>query len=676
MNVYATGDIRNIAVCGSSGSGKTQLIDSILYSLGKINRMGKVEEGNTISDYDEIEKERQSSVNSSIISIEYKNKKINFIDTPGYADFYGSSAGAIEVCESVLLVINPHEGVDVAAKKLWNKARSAGKAVIVFINFMDNANKSFNEIVAELKTELSPDIAPVIAPVGKADSFKGIVRMLDKTAVIDGNDVEIPGELSESIQSTREELIDPIAAADDSLMEKYLEGEGLEEEEIEKGLQEGVKAGKIIPAACGSSIKTIGIKALVDFLIKYASAPTEYIEKNSEDFKGIVFKAEAQRHVGQINYIKIVAGVLKAGEYIYNLKTKEKQRLNQIAIKYGNQNFNVDEAKTGDICALIKFDGLNINDTVSISKDADLAEKIDFPVPVVERGVYPKNEGEEEKVAKAFSNIIDSDATLKFEFNNTTKEMVIIGMGSLQLSLVVKKIKKRYNAEVILTPSKIAYRETIGKSVSDVRGKYKKQSGGRGQYGDCVINMIPAKTGAGFEFVDKIVGGRIPSNYIPAVEKGIKECMSKGVIAGYPVVDVTIELIDGSYHDVDSSDMAFQVAGSMAFKSGVKNSAPYILEPIMKVGIKVSNDYTGAVMGDLNSRRGRVLGMEPSDNNMQVVKALIPKEMLSTYAEDLRSITSGEGEYTVEFDHYERSPSDTQNRLVETYTRKQEEENK
>ncbi|MEA3506289.1 MAG: elongation factor G [Elusimicrobiota bacterium] len=674
MKVYNTEDIVNIAICGSGGSGKTQLTESILHSLGKINRMGKVEEGNTVSDYDEIEKERQSSINSSVISVEYKNKKINFIDTPGYADFYGSAVGAIEVCESLLLVINPHEGVDVVTKKIWNKAHAAGKAITVFVNFMDNANRDFSEIVADLKSSLSPDVAPLIAPVGKSDTFKGIIRLLDKTAVIEGKETDIPEELNQSVQSTREEFIDPIAAADDALMEKYLEEGTLSEEEIHQGLKDGVKSGKIVPAACGSTIKSIGVKELVDFLVKYGAGPEEFKGKNDDDFKAIVFKAESQQHVGQVNYIKILAGTLKSGEYIYNLKTKEKQRLNQIGVKFGNENLNVDQAYAGDICALIKFDGLNINDTISVAKDADPAEKIQFPEPVVERGVYPKTEGEEEKVASAFSNIIDSDATLKFEFNKTTKEMVITGMGSLHLSLVVKKIKKRYNADVILKPPKIAYRETIGKSVSQVRGKYKKQSGGRGQYGDCVINIAPAGTGTGFEFVDKIVGGRIPSNYIPAVEKGIKGAMDKGVIAGYPVADIKVELVDGSYHDVDSSDMAFQVAGSMAFKSAVADAAPYILEPIMKVGIKVSNDYTGAVMGDLNARRGRVLGMEPADGNLQVVKALIPKEDLITYAEDLRSITSGEGEYSVEFDHYERAPADTQQRLVAKYEQEREEE--
>ncbi|MFC2061238.1 elongation factor G [Elusimicrobiota bacterium] len=677
MKVYDTKNIRNVAICGSSGAGKTQLTESILFAHKVINRLGKVDEGNTVSDYDPIEKERQSSINSTVVFFESDEIKINLIDSPGYNDFLGSATSAIEVAEVVLVVINPHEGLDVVTKKIWKRAKALGRAVIIYVNFMDNANADFREIVEQLKSSLSPNMAPVTAPVGKAESFKGIIKLLDNVAVIDGKETGVPEELKDDASEYSESLMDSVAAADDSLMEKFLEEGSLNEEETRKGLIAGLGTGDIIPVLCGSAAKGIGISALIDFIKTNAPSPVdiESVErpiKPEGKFRALVFKAESQMHVGQINYIKIMEGSIKAGEYIFNIKAKNKLRINQIALKRGNENISVNEAKCGDICALVKVDGIKVNDTLGASSDVPVLPEIQFPVPVVERGVYPKTKGEEEKVANAFSSIIDADPTLKFGFNGETKEMVLTGMGSLHLQIVVKKIKGRYDADVDLVPPIIAYKETIRSRVDSVRGKYKKQTGGKGQYGDCVINMLPMDRGQGFEFDNKIVGGRIPSNYIPSVEKGIKEAMDKGVIAGYPVIDFKVELFDGSYHEVDSSDMAFQIAGSMAFQNAMQNANPYILEPVMKACIKVSNDYTGAVMGDLNSRRGRVQGVEP-DEDMQVILALVPKGSLTSYADDLKSITSGEGEYTVEFDHYEEAPMDIQQGLISKYQKEREE---
>ncbi|MFH1416447.1 MAG: elongation factor G [Elusimicrobiota bacterium] len=677
MKVYETRDIRNVVICGASGAGKTQLVESMLFGLGIINRLGKVEEGNTVSDYDPIEKERMSSISSSLITLEYSNIKFNFIDTPGFADFFGNVAGALEVCEVVLLVINPHEGVGVTTKKIWRRAKALGKAVIIYINHMDHSGSTFDEIVSQLKKYLSPNIAPVIAPMGQGENFKGIIKLLESVAVEDGKEAEIPGELKEAMAGFSESLMDSVATTDDSLMEKFLEEGSLNSEEIRQGLTKGLLKGEIVPVLCGSAVKGIGVEELIDFLGKYAPAP-DCIEQTDRPivasgyFKAIIFKAESQMHVGQVNFLKVCEGSLKAGEQVYNIKNKKKMRVNQLALKRGDENIVVSEVKSGDICALVKLEDVRVNDTVSAKADSAPLKPIEFPQPIVDRGVYPKNKGEEEKVAQAFSNIIDEDPTLSFGFNPETKEMVLRGIGTLQLELVIKKIKNRYEAEVELRAPRISFKETVGKKVDNIRGKYKKQTGGRGQYGDCVIRMEPIERGSGFEFKNEIVGGKIPSNYIPSIEKGIVNAMEKGVIAGFPVVDIRIALFDGSYHDVDSSDMAFQVAGSLAFQNAMKEAQPYILEPIMKARIRVSNDYTGAIMGDLNSRRGKVLGIEPAGEE-QIVVSQIPKISLSTYAEDLRSLTSGEGEYTVEFDHFEAAPMDIQQHLVEKYQKEREE---
>ncbi len=677
MKVFETKNIRNIAICGASGAGKTQFAENALFSCGITNRLGKVDEGNTVSDYDPIEKDRNSSTNSSLITFEREGIKLNFMDTPGYADFIGQAVGAINVCETVLLVVNPHEGVDVITRKIWKLANAAKRPVIIYVNFMDNSPQEFSAVVENLKEKLSPDMAPVLAPVGKGDDFRGVIKLLEKKAVIEGKEQEIPENLKETVDVYSESLMDSVAVADDALTEKFLEGQPLQEDEIRRGLTKGLMGGKIVPVLCGSSVKGYGIKEVVDFLAKFSPSPLNTVSEERKvekdgAFKALVFKAEAQQHVGQVNYLKIFSGHFSEGDYIYNLKEKNKQRVNQIVLKRGTENFKVPKAAAGDICALVKFEDLKINDTLSSSDSEKELPEINFPEPIVDRGVAPKAKGDEEKVAKGFANMREEDPTLNFGFNSETKEMVLTGMGSLQLELTVKKLKNRYGAEVELKPPKISYKETAGKSVESVRGKYKKQTGGRGQYGDCVINLSPLERGKGFEFVNEIVGGKIPSNYIPAIEKGIKDAMLKGVIAGYPVEDIRITVFDGSYHDVDSSDMAFQVAGSLAFQEAIKKAAPFILEPIMKVRITVSKDYTGAVMGDLNSRRGRVLGMEPAGPD-QIINALIPKQSLITYAEDLRSLTSGEAEYTMKFDHYEGAPHDVQSVLVEKYQKEKEE---
>jgi elongation factor G len=546
----------------------------MLFEEKIINRFGKVEEGNTVSDYDPIEKDRMSSVSSSLITFDSRDVKYNFIDSPGFADFFGSTISAIEVSEIVLLVINPHEGVDIAAKKIWKRVSGLGKAVIVYVNFMDNSNKSFDEIVGELKSSLSPNMAPVVAPIGIGENFKGVVKLLENVAIEDGKESPLSEELKGEMSSYIDSLMDSVAAADDTLMEKFLEEGVLNADEIRKGLSAGFFKGELIPVLSGSAMKGAGIKELIEFIGKYGPSPLDVESGRTVDqggdFAGLVFKAESQLHVGQVNYVKIYSGSLTQGCNVYNLKNKKKQRLNQLLLKRGAESEVVGEVKSGDICALVKLEDVAVNDTLSAKSEGEGIKPIEFPQAIVDRGVYPKNKGEEEKVATAFSNVIGEDPTLNFGFNPETKEMVLSGLGILQLELLIKKIKSRYEADIELRSPRIAYKETVRKKLDRVQGKYKKQTGGKGQYGDCVIRLEPMERGAGFEFLNEIVGGKIPGSYIPSIEKGIKDAMGKGVIAGYTVVDLRVAVFDGSYHDVDSSDMAFQIAGSLAFQNAMK----------------------------------------------------------------------------------------------------------
>ncbi len=675
MGKYKTEDLRNICIVGSGSTGKTQLAEAILFSARAIDRLGKVDSGNTVCDYNADEIERKISINSSIAFCEWKNKKINVIDTPGYADFVGEMIGALSVVETSIVNVCASSGVEMGTEKKWEYVRKEGKPSVIFVNRMDKENADFDKVEASLKEKLTPNVAPISIPIGSGDKFSGVINLITNKAVVGGKEVEIPGETAAKAKEYREKLIEVIASSEDTLIEKYLEGQELSPQETKSALKKGIVEHKIVPVLCGSGLQNVGIDQLLDFVVEYAPSP---VEKGGEvkidtggPFSALVFKTFSEPHLGTINYLKIYSGKALAGLNVVNNTKNSSERIGQIAFVRGKTRIDAKEGETGDIVALVKLKDTGTNDVLCEPKKRISIPKINFPEPVVNMAVYPKSKGEEEKIATALSTAMRGDPTLKFGMNKETKEMILSGMGSLQLEIMSRRVKARYGVEVELRTPRIAYKETI-RAGADVQGKYKRQSGGRGQYGDCWIKTEPLERGKGFEFVNKIFGGAIPSQYIPAVEKGIKQSMEKGVIAGYPVVDVKVTLYDGSFHEVDSSNLAFEIAGSMALRKGVEQAQPLVLEPIMEVEAIVPEEFMGSVMGDLNSRRGRVLGME-REGKKQVIKALVPQGEVFNYATDLRSLTRGSGEHKMKFSHYEEAPPNVTQPLIEAYQKAKEE---
>jgi len=675
MNKYGVEEIRNVSIVGSGSTGKTQLAEAILFSAKALDRLGEVEAGNTVCDYNPDEIERKISINSAIAFCEWKGKKINIVDTPGYADFIGEVIGALSVVEASILNVCATAGVEVGTEKSWEYLQKMRIPSIFFINRMDKENANFGKVIESLKDKLTPNLAPISIPIGSGGDFSGVVNLITNKAIIEGKEVEIPGEMAAKAKKYKERLVEVIASSEDTLIEKYLEGQELSLEETRQALKKGIIEQKIVPVLCGSGLRNIGLLALLDFLVEYGPSPMEIEREVKIDpngpFSALVFKTLSEPHLGIINYLKVYSGKISPGSDVLNSTRGSSERLGQIALARGKMRIEVKEAGAGDIVAVVKLKDTGTNDTLCDSRNRVSLPKIAFPVPVMEMAVYPKSKGDEEKIANALSTAIREDPTLKFEMNKETKEMVLSGIGGLHLEIMSRRVKARYGTEVELRRPKIAYKETI-RATTEVQGKYKRQSGGRGQYGDCWIKIEPLERGKGYEFVNKIFGGAIPSQYIPAVEKGIKQSMERGVIAGYPVVDVRVTLTDGSFHEVDSSNLAFEIAGSMALRKGVEQAQPFILEPIMEVEAIVPEEFMGSVMGDLNSRRGRVVGMG-REGKKQVIKASVPQGELFNYATDLRSLTRGSGEHKMMFSHYEEAPPNVTQPLIDSYQKAKEE---
>jgi len=675
MKKYKTEDLRNTCIVGGGSTGKTQLAEAILYTAKAIDRLGEVDSGNTVCDYNPDEIERKISINSAIAFCEWKDKKINIIDTPGYADFVGEVVGALSVVETSILNVCAVSGVEMGTEKSWEYIQKSKRPSIIFINRMDKENAHFEKTLESLKGKLTPNVAPISIPIGLGDKFSGVINLITNKAVVEGKETEIPQEMAAKTKEYREKLIEVIASSEDKLIEKYLEGQELSPEETRHALKKGFIEYKIVPVLCGSGLRNVGIDQLLDFLVEYTPSPIEIEGKTKVDpsslFSALVFKTVSEPHLGTVNYLKIYSGEILGGSEVANTTRDSSERLSQIAFVRGKTRIDTKEAMAGDIVAVVKLKETGTNDVLCDSRNRVSIPEINFPEPVVSMAVYPKSKGEEEKIANALSTAIREDPTLKFEMNKETKEMILTGMGSLQLEIMSRRVKARYGVEVELRRAKIAYKETIHVT-AEVQGKYKRQSGGRGQYGDCWIRTEPLERGKGFEFVNKIFGGAIPSQYIPAVEKGVRLSMERGVIAGYPVVDIRVTLYDGSFHEVDSSNLAFEIAGSMALRKGVEQAQPYILEPIMEVEAIIPEEFMGSVMGDLNSRRGRVLGMS-REGKKQVIRALVPQGEIFNYATDLRSLTKGSGEHRMKFSHYEEAPANVSQPLIEAYQKAKEE---
>ncbi len=694
MKTYQTKDIRNVALISHGGAGKTSLAEALLYTSGATNRLGKVDNGTTVTDFDPDEIKRQMSINTTLAPLEWQNTKINIMDTPGYFDFQGEVQAALRVADAALIVICAASGVEVGTEKVWEFAEDYNLPRLVVINKMDRENANFTKTLEQAREHFGMGVIPLQVPIGQEDSFRGVVDLIKMKAITfseEGLKVEVgdvPDELSEEVENYREMMMESIAEADDELLMKYLEGEPLTDEEIKTGLKKGSLEGKVIPVLCASFSHNLGSQPLLDMISECLPSPADAGEVKgfipgceeeeifrkvsmNEPVSALVFKTLADPYVGRINFFKVMSGKVASDSQIYNSNKDKIERLGQIFLMRGKNQVSVKEAVAGDIAAVAKLAETSTGDTLCDKANPIIFEPITFPKPVISYAVKAKSKGEEEKVFAGLNRFLDEDPTLKVEKKTDTKQTLLWGIGELHLEIVCNRLAKKFGVEVELAAPKIPYKETIRSSVK-VEGKHKKQSGGRGQYGHVWLELEPLTGGKEYEFVDKIFGGAVPKQYVPAVEKGVKEAMEEGVLAKNPVVAVKTTIYDGSYHTVDSSEMAFKIASSMAFRKGMEQANPVLLEPIMDVGITVPEVFMGDIMGDINSKRGRILGTEAAGGK-QIIKAQVPLSEMFRYSIELRSMTQGRGYFTMEFNRYEEVPEHIAQKIIEAA--KEDEEN-
>ncbi|HXL02504.1 MAG TPA: elongation factor G [Candidatus Atribacteria bacterium] len=691
MNNFASKNIRNVGLFSHAGSGKTTLSEALLFNAGLLSRRGRVEEGNTVSDWQPEEIKRGISIDLSILPWEWKGCKVNLIDTPGYADFVGNVLGAVRAVDSGVVLLCATSGVEVGTEKVWQYLSQENLPVIFFVNRMDREGANFDEAVEELRKKISPRVTPLFIPVGKESNFTGVVDLLHFRALYFGKEGkveegEIPEEMKEAVQNARENLVENIAETSDELLDLYLEGKEISPSQLEETLRIAIRERKIFPVLCGSGGENKGVDVLADFLVDFAPSPLERppvrginpLTKEEEErkcdenepFFALVFKIISDPYVGKLALFRVFSGKISSDSRLYNASRGVEEKIGQLLFLRGKNQEPVKEVGAGDIGVLAKIGEVYIGDTLADREHPIVFPPISYPEPTYMAAIRPLGKGDEEKISQALSRLMEEDPTFRLYRDPDTKEDIVYGMGDIHLDVLVEKMKRKFGVEVSLTIPQVPYKETIKKSTK-AEGKYKRQSGGRGQYGHAFIELEPLPRGQGFEFVDKIVGGVIPRNYIPAVEKGVQEAMQEGILAGYPVIDVRVTVFDGSYHPVDSSDMAFKIAGSMAFKKGAGEAEPVLLEPIMNVEVIVPEEYMGDVIGDLNSRRGRILGMDPEDG-YQKIKALVPMAELFRYSVDLRSITQGRGYFTMKFSHYEEVPAQIAETIIEKAKKEKE----
>ncbi len=683
MKSYKTDMIRNVGLIAHSGSGKTTLAEAMLFTAGAIDRMGKTNEGNTVCDYDPEEIKRTISISTAIAPCEWKNKKINILDTPGYFDFVGEVKSTLRVVEGTIIVTCAASGVEVGTEQVFKYTDEAGLPRMFFINKMDRENANFFKVLEQIREFFGHKAVPFQLPIGAEENFKGVVDIVNEKAyTFEGKNVkecDIPEDLKDNMEKYRSDLIEAVAETDDELLTKYLEGEELTQDEIQKGLRQGVIEGEIYPILCGSGVTNKGISLLLDNINTYMPSPADKepekgINPNTKKeevreckidapFSALVFKTMADPFVGKLTVFKVFSGVLKSDSSMYNATKDETEKSGQIYILKGKKQESVDEVVAGDIAAVAKLQHTSTNDTLCDSEKPIILKQIDFPKPVLTLAAEPKSKGDEDKISTGLSKLMEEDKTFEVTKSPETGQLLVSGMGEIHLEVLGGKLANKFGSEMVLSTPDIPYRETI-KSTVKVEGKHKKQSGGRGQYGHVWIELQPLDSEEDFEFEDKIFGGAVPRQYIPAVEKGIREALNEGVLAGFPVVGVKAILYDGSYHPVDSSEMAFKIAGSMAFKKGAEQANPVLLEPIMDIEVVVPESFMGDIIGDLNKRRGRILGMEPVDG-MQHIKAQVPMSEVARYATDLRSMTQGRGSFTSSFSHYEEVPAQFAEKIIE-----------
>lgn len=679
MKEYRSSNLRNVGIASHGGAGKTSLTESLLFNSGIISRLGKVDDGTTTTDFEPEEIRRKVTISTALAPCEWREHKINFVDTPGYADFVAEVKGAFKAVDSSVIVLCAAAGVEVETEKVWKYADELQLPRLLFVNKMDRENADFMSVLSNMRTALSNNIVPIQLPVGSAETFKGIVDLISLKATIAAGankfmESEIPDEIEEQVLEARQQLIEAVAEMDDELLTKYLDGEELTISEIKQGLSKGVSQAKIFPVMCGSAYRNIGVTQLLDSVLDYMPSPEQRVIygkhplteaaleiKTGAPLAAMVFKTTADPFVGRLSYMRVFSGTIKPDSVLYNASKGKAERIGNLFTLRGKHQEILTSAHAGDIAVVAKLQETGTGDTLCEKDKPVLFEPMSYPKPMFTMCLETKNKGDEDKIGHALNRIIDEDPTIRVKKDVETGQLLVSGIGELHLDIMTERIKRKFGIDVVLKHPKVPYRETIRGSVK-IEGKHKKQSGGHGQFGHVWLQLDPLAPGGNFEFVDSIFGGSVPRQYIPAVEKGVRETLTGGVLAGFPMVDVKVTLYDGSYHTVDSSEMAFKIASSMAIRKGAVQAKPVLLEPICNVEVSVPESFMGDVIGDLNGKRGRIQGMEPVGAGQGVVKAQVPMSELFKYAIDLRSITQGRGTFDMKFSHYEEVPQ----RLAET----------
>ena len=672
MKVYPSEKIRNVGMVAHQGAGKTSLTEALIFNTGATTRLGTIEAGNTVADYHPEELKRKSTVNTSLVACEWRDHKINVVDTPGFSDFFGEVCSTLRVADSLVMVIDANGGVEVSTEIIWEMADDKKIPMIAFVNKLDRENADFFKAVDDMKAKCTGfsqarQVIPVELPIGKEAGFNGVVDLINLKAYKYENgkssEIPIPGDMQGQVDEYREAMIEAAAEGDDDIMMKYLDTMELTEEEIILGLKGGVANAKVVPVLCGSATKNIGCDKLLDLLVDYGASPLAHIDAATASAApaALIFKTMADQFVGRISMFKVYSGKLKGDCTMFNANKGVDEKVAQLSTMQGKTSIPLPELNLGDIGAVAKLTATVTGDTLTTKDSGIVLDGIEFPVPNLSVAIVPKTKADEDKLGNAINRLLEEDPCLRFEKNAETRQTLITGIGEAHLNIVIERLKK-FNVEVSTADVKVAYREAIRGKAEHVQGKHKKQSGGHGQYGDVIINMEPDYEND-FTFEEQIFGGSVPKQYIPAVEKGMRESLSEGILAGFPVSNIKVTLIDGSYHDVDSSEMAFKIAANLAFKKACEQAKPILLEPVMNVDILVPDEFMGDIMGDMNTKRGRIMGMEKMGTR-QLIHAQAPLAELQRYTIDLKSITQGRGKFTMTFDKYEEVPANIAEKVI------------
>jgi elongation factor G len=680
MNEYKADKVRNVVLVGHSSSGKTSLAEALLFNTGAVNRLGKVDDNTSVSDFDPEEQRRKISINTSLIPCEWNGYKINVLDTPGYIDFVGEVKAALRVAEVAIVVVDAVSGIEVGTELVWQYCEELKLPRIIFINKLDRENSDFDKVLAQLRERFGKSIASLQIPIGKEANFQGQVNVASQKAFLghDSKDSPVPADLTARLAEERAKLMEVAAEADDALIEKFLGGEELTHEEMQAGLRAGLRAGTLVPVLCGSATANIGIPYILKFLADYAPSPadvtvtaknpvTNQDEKLTASENGplaaFIFKTMADPFVGKLTYFRVYSGVMETNSTAHNTRSGAEERIGQLYILRGKEQIPIKRVYAGDIGAIAKLADAQTNDTFCDKGHQLILPKIVYPSPVYSVALTPKTKTDLDKMGAALQRLAEEDPTLRVYREPDTGETIMAGMGDSHVDVAVKRLKQKFGVDLLTGLPKIPYKETITKTTK-VQGRHKKQTGGRGQFGDTWIRFEPLPRGSGFEFAEEIFGGSVPNSFIPAVEKGMREILQRGVLAGFPTTDFRAVLYDGSYHPVDSSEIAFKLAAHKAFKNGIPQAGPVLIEPIMNLTITVPEQFMGDVMGDMNTKRGRVLGMEQK-GAWSVINAQAPLAEIQRYATDLRSMTQGRGYFTMEFSHYDTVPAHIASQIIE-----------